>query len=157
MQIKLSQVLRDIFIPRYPRLYQHYSPNAAENVALNTTGGYGLISANYQMNVTLTETSIVEVGFNGLFNHSGNINAWRYYMTLIIETTTNKNIARGGSFDYHGTQAAVKTGKYRGTDMTGMIELGAGGPYTFETRVNVAIVNTWQLYQGHMHIKIIRV
>jgi len=143
-------------LPRYPRLDQHHSPNAAENISCDTTGDYGLISANYSMDVTLYEPSIVEVVFNGLFRHNGNKGAWRWYICRILETTTVKSIAFGGSLDYHGAMGAAQTGEYRGSNMIGMIELPAGGPYTFEAQVRVSLAATWDLYQGHMHIKVIR-
>jgi len=148
-----------MMIPRYPRLDQHHSPNATENIVLNSVlgvGNYGLISGNYSMNVTLTETSIVEVVFSGSFNHTGNVNAWRWYMCRLQETSVGTTMALGGSFDYHGAIGVAQTGAIRGESLTGMIQLAAGGPYTFETQVTVGTANTWQLYLGHMHIKIIR-
>ena len=153
---ELSHERRNMMIPRYPRLDQHYSPNAAENISCDTTGDYGLISANYSMDVTLYEPSIVEVVFNGLFRHHPDANAWRWYLCRIQETTTGTNMAYGGSFDYHGALTAAVTGEYRGSNLIGMIELPAGGPYTFEVGVRVPLAATWDLYQGHMHIKVIR-
>ena len=154
-KVKLSDVNRDIMLPRYARIDQFHSDNAVVNVNL-ASGAYTLINANYQMALTLTETSIIEVVFQGLFYHYGNQNQWEPLAARIINTTTATSLNFDVQADYHGAIGSNKTGGYRGLSLHGMEQL-ASGAYTYETQARDYLANTWRLYQGHMHIKVYRV